>query len=56
LGGLETVARGRNAPLTSSDANQNISRNGRYITGFDSQGHPYLLTAIALVPLDLLLE
>jgi uncharacterized membrane protein len=32
-----------------------ISRNGRYITGFDSQGHPYLLTASANVPINLLL-
>jgi uncharacterized membrane protein len=35
-----------------------ISRNGKYITGFDSQGHPYLLTAIAspapIMPLLLL--
>lgn len=32
-----------------------ISRNGRYITGFDSQGHPYLLTAVAMPPIGLLL-
>jgi uncharacterized membrane protein len=38
--------------LSSADA---ISRNGRYITGFDSQGHPYLLTASAYVPITMLL-
>ena len=38
--------------LSSAEA---ISRNGRYITGFDSQGHAYLLTASAYVPIPLLL-
>ena len=38
--------------LTSADA---ISRNGKYITGVDSQGHVYLLTASAYVPMSLLL-
>jgi uncharacterized membrane protein len=43
------------AGVTLSSAKA-ISRNGRYITGFDSQGHPYLLTLIAsLAPIDLLL-
>jgi uncharacterized membrane protein len=32
-----------------------ISRNGRYITGFDSNWHPYLLTATGMPPYSLLL-
>jgi uncharacterized membrane protein len=33
-----------------------ISRSGRYITGIDSQGHVYLLSASASVPISLLLS
>jgi hypothetical protein len=42
------------AGVTLSSAKA-ISRNGRYISGFDSQGHPYLLTASAYVPITMLL-